>query len=124
MPRASVYIALFLISVNAAAGMLQVTGVAGDLGVGVQSSQQQELEQAQQEAQRFGPGGGAGQTLFGLYASLAKTVTGIVEAVSPAASMAINAGVPAFYANFVFAFLLVIPTLDVIAFLRSGGSLT
>jgi len=49
MPKASVYIALFLISVNAAAGMLQVTGVAADLGIGVQDEAPEELEQAQQE---------------------------------------------------------------------------
>jgi len=123
MPKASVYIALFLISVNAAAGMLQVTGVAADLGIGVQDEAPEELEQAQQETDQFGPGGGGGQTLFGLYASLAQTVDGFVNAVAPAAAMAKNAGVPAFYANFGFAFLLTIPALDVISFLRSGGSL-
>lgn len=123
MAKASVYIVIFLISFNAGGVMLQSTGVADELGLNADPGSTDELEQAEQQGENFDVGGGAGQTLFGLYASLAGVLETIFNAVMPGAAMLKRAGVPDFYVNFAFAFAAMIPVFDVASYLRSGGDL-
>lgn len=123
MAKASVYIVLFLISVNAGAVMLEKTGVAADLGVDMSTDKAAELETAEAQADQYGAGSGAGSTLFGLYASLAGVLETVFNGVMPAAAIMKRAGVDKLYVHFAFAFLAMVPVFDTISFLRSGGSL-
>lgn len=122
MSKASIYIVIFLISVNAGAVMLMSTGVAGDLGVSPSQDRTGRLSQAESTAEDYSASSSGGSTLFGLYGSLASTLDTIFNVV-PAVGMVKRAGVPDFYANFAFTFLTMIPAFDLIAFLRSGGTL-
>lgn len=123
MAKASVYIVIFLISTNAGAAMLQSQGITDDLGVGVCVSQADELDRAQDQADEYGAGSGVGDTLFGLYASLAGVLETVFNAVMPAGAMLKCNGAPDFIINFGFTVLAMIPMFNVISFLRSGGDL-
>lgn len=123
MAKASVYIVLFLISFNASAAMLDATGVADDLGLSTSPNEPEELQKAQQESKEFSPGQGGAATLFGLYGSLAGVLETIFNAMMPGAAMLKNAGLPEFYVHFAFTLATLVPALDLVSFLRSGGDL-
>lgn len=119
--RVSVQIVLFLIFFNAGAQMIISAGVAADLGIDPHVSESDELDQAEQEANNFDTGSGFGDTLFGMYNALADTVTTILNAIFPGLAMLKAAGVPGFFADFIFAGASLYSALDLIGFLRSGG---
>lgn len=123
MAKASVYIAIFLISFNAAGGMLIQTGIAADLNLAADSGNPDELDKAKETGEEFEAGQGGTSTLFGLYGSLAGALETVFNAVMPGAAMLKRIGIPGFYINFGFTLAALVPALDIIAFLRSGGDL-
>lgn len=123
MAKASVYIVLFFISFNAGAVMLNTTGVAGDLGLSPTTDRPEELQTAENQQNEFGASQGKGGTLFGLRVGLGQAINKVFNAVLPGAAMIKRAGAPDFFVNFAFAILAIVPGLELIAFLRSGGEL-
>lgn len=116
--KISIQIVLFLIFLNAGAVMLDEAGVNDALGIEPAVGGSERLENVQEDTQKFSTGTGLGETLFGMYTTLGRTVETVVELVTAGPTMLKNAGVPAFFVDYVFAGLLIIPVLDVVSFLR------
>lgn len=118
--RITVQILLVFVFMNAFAGMLQTTGVADDLNVNPQPGGDEKLDQINNETENFESGGGGGETLFGLYNTLAGVLDAIVDTL-PALAMMKNAGAPDFIVNYGFAGYSIITGLDIAGYIRSGG---
>lgn len=118
--RISVQLLLFFVFMNAFAGALTATPIAGDLGINPDPGGDEKLEQADAEAEEFASSNSGGDTLFGLYNALAGVLEGLINTL-PAIGMMKNAGAPAWLVNYGFAGYSIIIGLDVAGYLRTGG---
>lgn len=120
-PRLSVQILLFLVFFNAGAEMIIQAGVAEDLGIDPHVQEPDEIQSAKSQADDFETGSGFGDTLFGMYNAVAGTVEVFLNGIFPGLAMIKQAGVPAWFGNFLFSGAALYSALDLIGFLRSGG---
>lgn len=118
--KISIWIVLFLLFFNGGAVMLEESAAADYLGVNPAVGDNEQLDKAKQEAQKYGTGTGGGQTLFGLWNSLSNVLQTVVDSIFPAATMMRNVGVPNYIVTYFFTGISIVPGIDVIMFLRSG----
>jgi len=119
--KLSIQIVLFLVFFNAGAGMIQATAVSDDLGISPETGEPDELQEAQDQADKFSAGGGLGDTLFGLISALGTALNTIVNAIFPGAAMLKNVGIPDPIVNFLFSGMTLYVAFDMMDFLRTGG---
>lgn len=112
--RYSTRVVVFLIFLNAAAGALVASGVAGDMGIAPNPGGDQALEQANDSVSQVEPGGGPVDTLFGLYASVADTLSAVFGVVFAGPAMIAALGVPGWITGFVFAPMYLLVGIDII----------
>jgi hypothetical protein len=112
--RFSTRIVIFLLFLNAGAGLMVQSGVAADWGVDPNPGGDAELEKANATAAEIDPSGGLGDTLFGLYNSIAGTFQTVLETATAGPTMLNNLGVPGYLTAFLFAPLYLIVGIDVV----------
>lgn len=124
--RISIWVLLFLLSLNAWAGLLQTTGIAQSHGISVQLGNTDKLDQAEEEAKTVGSDSGSsiGGTLLGLITTATNTVTVLFDAVFIGPTMLKNV-IPGETAklivDFITAGLVIIVGIDIINLWRPGG---
>ncbi|UIP01699.1 hypothetical protein Hbl1158_16990 (plasmid) [Halobaculum sp. CBA1158] len=84
--RISTQLAVFFIAFNLFGGMMVGMGVAGDLGLNLETGSPDEIEQAT-EKDDVGLGNSVGGTLFGMYNTLTDQVGIIVNTIAPGFAM-------------------------------------
>lgn len=121
MGRAVLWAAIFLIAVNAWAGLLISTGIAADLGIQPSIGEADELDAANSSYEDVNPENSDDGTLFGFRLSLGNVFGEIVNTIFPAAGMLKAANVPGFIVDLIFAPTGVWVSYETISFLRSGS---
>jgi len=84
--RISTQLAVFFIAFNLFAGMLGGMGIAGDLGINVETGDPDAIDEAT-EKEDVGLGNSVGGTLFGMYNQLTGQVGVIVNTIAPGFAM-------------------------------------
>lgn len=104
--------------------LLQSSGVAGMLGLGITLGGQDAAGDVQSTAQEnVETGAATGSTLFGLYNVLGGRLGDLLRIINPGLQMLNNAGVPAFIMeDFIIPIATVIKTIGIIYFLRGISS--
>lgn len=115
--KISMWIVLFFLFTNAGAAAFTASGAAEY--VGIDPSTGADLSERKDNLNEFETGTGLGSTLFGMYNALAGVLEGALNLL-PAVSMMKNGGVPDYIANWIYGGLAVVPSYDLIMFLRSG----
>lgn len=119
--RVSVYIVMFLVFFNGGALMLQSTGAADWMGIDPAEGNDEQIKNATEAAKNPNPGRGIGETLFGMYNSLAGTLETVFNTVMPGAAMlkaVIHSDAGDAFINYIFTAAPIIVGLDTIAFFR------
>lgn len=93
---------VFLMFVNAAAGLTVASGTAADLGVTPSVSGDQSINDANSEVQNIKISGGFASTLYGLYTSVTGPVRAVVGIVGGGPIILASVGVPGWLLDFVF----------------------
>lgn len=96
-------VAAFLIYFNAAAVLLEVSGVTGAWGVESPTGTVEALGEAQAAMDGLRASGGLGDTLFGSFAAAASAVEAVGRAVFAGPLLLASAGVPEPFVAFLFA---------------------
>jgi len=113
----STQITLFFVAFNAFAGILIASGVAGDLGINVETGDPQQIEELS-DKKKTGLGNNVGGTLFGMYNQLSQQVGTIFYTITPGFAMLKNF-LPDLWVDFLLSPLAtVIVSKDIIAFAR------
>lgn len=114
--RKSTHIVFFLIAMTAGANMFVASGAASDLGIAPQPGQDQLIKTVEEsdDVQNPNPGGGGGETLFGLFTSAAGIINSIYRIVFAADIMFRNIGVPRFITDGLFRAVPFIVALDLL----------
>jgi hypothetical protein len=118
--RISTIIVLFVVFTNAGALMLQTTGAADVMGINAETGADDEVQEAQNAAKAVDTGNAAGGTLFAMYNSLLNTVEAIFTAISPAAQIMSNIGVPTWFTSYLFSGMTIVTAVDIISWLRGS----
>lgn len=98
----AVTMALLLMFMNAAPGLLIASGVADDWGVNPQVGGDDRVEAANENMSDVRPTGGFASTLFQLYNSAAGTVEALFSIIIGGPLMLLNIGIPSWAVAFVF----------------------
>jgi len=112
--RYSTRAVIFLIFLNAAAGVFVASGVAADWGVSPTPGGDDALNDAKDSASSIQGDGGFAQTLFGAFAGAANAFETIFGVVFAGPLMISNLGVPAWLVGFVFAPTYLIVPIDLV----------
>jgi hypothetical protein len=110
----STNIVIFLLLLNASAGLLTASGVAADWGIQPDPGGDQQASAVNSEAQGLSPGKGGTETLFGLFITAANTFKGIFGFIFAGPLMLINLGLPSWLVTFVFAPQYVLVAVDLL----------
>jgi hypothetical protein len=119
--RISTQAVVFLVFLNAAAGVLTASGAAADMGVAPTPGGGEQVEQANNSAAQVSPGSGVGETLFALYVTATQTVVDIFGLIFAGPTMLSNLGLPTWLVGFVFAPAYIIAGADIIFVLIGRG---
>jgi hypothetical protein len=119
--RISFQLVLVLVLLNSAAGVLVASGVAGDMGIQPNPGGDEKVAQANQSASSVDAGGGFGDTLFGLFISIAKAFEGVSNVVFFGPAMLTNLGIPSWATGMFSAVTTLIVGADA-AYLLTGRS--
>lgn len=98
----AINVAVFLLFINGAAGVLTASGTAADLGVTPSVSGDTEISQSNDAMGKIKAGGGFGQTLYGLYNSVTGPTKAAVGLVFGGPIILASIGIPSWLLNFVF----------------------
>lgn len=98
----AINVAVFLMFINGAAGVLTASGTAADLGVTPAVGGDTEVQQANDAMSSIEAGGGFGQTLYGLYNSVTGPTKAAVGLVFGGPIILASIGIPSWLLNFVF----------------------
>jgi len=98
----AVNVAVFLLFVNGAAGVLTASGTAADLGVTPNIAGDNSIQDANDATSNIQAGGGFGQTLYGLYNSVTGPVKAIVGLVFGGPIILASVGIPSWLLTFTF----------------------
>jgi len=111
---------IFLFSLTLFGAMLQTSGVAATLGLGLQIGGQESAENVQDTArENVETGASTGDTLFGLYNVLGGRIGDLLSILNPGLATLNNAGVPGFIMeDFLIPLATVVKALGLIYFLR------
>lgn len=121
MARPSTTFVIFLVAVNLMAGLMMAQGIDTMLGLDATVGESDELERATNETRSVNTGTSLGDTLFGMYNTLARGVGAIFQFVFPGLNMLYRAGVPLYITNLlgtVFSFVI---AFDVLSYIRGWG---
>ena len=115
-----VLLAVFMLSLSAFSNLLIATGVADTIGISTPPEDKdfQEDVRAATNNGTVQTGSPGGETLFGMYNLLSKSLRNILGLVNPELTLLENAGVPAFLTNFLEPIVLVAKVLGVVWFIR------
>lgn len=119
--RISTIIVLFVVFTNAGAFMMQTTGATDVLGINTETGADAEVQEAKNAADSVDTGNANGGTLFAMYNSLLNTVEAIFTAISPAAQILTNIGVPTWFTAYLFSGMTIVTAVDVISWLRGSN---
>lgn len=100
--RKSTNIVVFYLYFTGAATLLEVAGITAAMGTSVKGSVPQKLQEAEATFEAFDTSGGFGETLFGLYNSVANVAEVMFAAVTAGPRLITNAGVPVEIVTFLF----------------------
>lgn len=117
MSRPTVYVVIFMVALNAFAGMIVGAGVDDTIGIDAHIGGDETINSVQSAANDPESGTGAGSTLFGMYHTVTQIV-GRIFSILPAFNMLGRAGVPWFIIGFFTEVMGVIIGIDTVAFLR------
>lgn len=117
--RISTKLTVFLVLLNASAGLVTAMGVAGDMGVSPDVGGDQEVQAANETAGQVESGGGFGDTLFGVFASIFNLFGTVFNLVFAGPTMLSNLGIPTPLVTFLFAPMYIIVAAD-LAYILSG----
>lgn len=120
--RITTLVLVFLVFLNGSAGVFVQSGAAADWGVAPNPGGDQAIEEANSTSQDLQSSGGFGDTLFGLFVSVANWFSNLIGAIFAAPSMFVNLGMPAYLATFIFGPLYILATAD-IAYILTGRRL-
>lgn len=133
MARPSTILVVFMISVNAFAGMTIAMEIDEALGLNTELGQCNEVDvdnpregceeyaEAEQQTQNVNTGSSLGDTLFGMYNTLARGVGSIYKTVYPGLDLMSRAGVHdriVMYLGHVFSFVI---AFDIMSYVRGWG---
>lgn len=121
MARPSTFIVIFLVAFNLIAGVMIAQDVDSMLGLDATVGESDQLETAQNETQSVNTGTSLGDTLFGMYNTLARGAGAIFQFIFPGLNMLYRAGVPLYITNLlgtVFSFVI---AFDVLSYIRGWG---
>lgn len=122
MPRPSTVLVIFIISINGTAIMMNSVGVDEMLGVNPEvDAPDDDLRDAEQQTQEINTGNSLGETLFGMYNTLASGVGTIFQLVTAGPDMLARAGVPSFLTNFLAGIFGFVIAFDVMSYIRGWG---
>lgn len=119
--RPSIQIVIFLVLLNASAGLITASGLGAALDVNPEIGGDEAVGDAQQEAEQVEPSQGRLDTLFSLFTSTAGTMASIFKLIFYGPVMLQNLGVPAFITTFVFGAAGIVVAADVIHYLAGRG---
>ena len=117
--KISMWIVIFFVAFNAAAGLMSLSGTADYMGLDPDVSGGEEINAATNEAQSYGTGSPGGSTLSGFYNALASPLEATFNLIFPGFAM-LKAFVPTYLVNFGTAALAMVPGYDIAMYLRSG----
>jgi len=117
--RISLKVTVFLVLLNASAGMIGQMGVAGDMGVDPTVGGDERIQEANQTAGEVQSGEGFGDTLFGVFASVSGLFGTVFSLVFAGPTMLANIGIPGPIVAFLFAPAYLLVAADV-AYILSG----
>jgi len=120
--RYSTRIVIFLVLLNAAAGVMVQSGVANDWGISPTPGGGEAIEEANQTASEIKGSGGFGDTLFGAFAGAANAFGDIFGAATAGPTMLSNLGIPGWLVGFVFAPLYILIGIDLVFILTGRRS--
>lgn len=98
----AINLTVLLLFLNATPGLLMASGTAADIGISPDVGGDESAKQVDESASQVEATGGFGQTLFGLYTTVASAVSGIVNFVTAGPTMLTNAGLPGWLVGFIF----------------------
>lgn len=114
--RISTHIVFVMIILTASSNMMVASGVAEDIGIAPQPGQDDLINTVKNDADIDdpNPGGGGGDTLFGLFTSTANIVNKLYRIAFAADIMFQNIGVPAFVTAFLFKLVPFLAAIDIL----------
>lgn len=114
--RISTHIVLFMIIMTASANMMVASGTAEDIGIAPQPGQDDLIKTVENDPSidNPNPGGGGGDTLFGLFTSTANIVNKLYRIAFAADIMFQNIGVPGFVTAFLFKLIPFLAAIDLL----------
>ena len=112
--RYSTRIVIFLIFLNAAAGVMVSSGVAADWGVSPTPGGDEAIQEANETASSIQGSGGFGETLFGAFAGAANAFGDIFGLATAGPTMISNLGVPGWLTGFLFGPLYLLVGIDLV----------
>jgi hypothetical protein len=114
MGRASTQIVIFLICLNAAAGLLAASGVAADLGIQPNVGSDDRIAATEEAAGSVNPSEGGSGTLFSAFTGGAEVIASAVTLVFYGPVMLSKIGIPLWMSTFLFAPAIFVTGLDVL----------
>lgn len=98
----AINVAVFLLFVNGAAGMMVASGTAADMGVTPSISGDQTVNDANSAVQNIRVSGGFASTLYALYTSVTGPVKAFLGLIFGGPIILASIGIPGWLLNFVF----------------------
>lgn len=121
MARPSTVIVVFMVSMNAFAGIMMAQGIDSMLGLDTTVGEDSEFDQAADDADTVNTGSSLGDTLFGMYNTLANGVGAIYDVIYPGLRMMERAGVPGYLTGLLGNLFTFIIFFDVASYVRGWG---
>ena len=118
MARPTTVLVIFFVSFNLLAGMMMAQGIDEMLGVDTEVGEHEEVEEAQNETDEVNTGTSLGDTLFGMYNTLARGAGQIYQIVFAGPVMLERAGVPGYLTKFMAGIMAFVVAFDVMSFVR------
>jgi hypothetical protein len=119
--RISIQLVIFLLLLNGAAGAVTASGAGDALGINPSPGGDEQANSTVQNASNVEPGGGLGDTLFSLYTSVTRGLTGVITFVFYGPVMLTNLGIPAWLTGMFSGALSIIVMTDTIYALTGRG---
>lgn len=95
MARVTVQLVMFLVILNAVAGVVTVSGLGAALDINPETGAEDRIQQSVDAADDIQPTRGITDTLFSMFVSVSQTFLVIVNLLTYGTTMVINLGMPA-----------------------------
>lgn len=118
MARPTTVLVIFFISFNLLAGMMMAQGIDTMLGIDTEVGTDDRIEEANEETERVNTGSSLGDTLFGMYNTLANGIGTIYDVVFAGPVLLERAGIPGYIAKFMAGVFTFVVAIDVASFIR------